>query len=162
MYKTLLLHFSKLLKKTGLDKKRDDGQRRQISFHSFRSFVKSTISNQGYQDFSEWVLGHRSSISMKYYKVKELERREIYKKCMKYLSFLDYPTVESVGRDFESQLQEKTQEINEMRKDLTRLKRFEIDYNTTFVQRFKEIEENLEYYENLYGRRASKKKSKIK
>src|SRR5918994_5398435 len=34
-------------------------------------------------------------------------RIELYKKCMKYLTFLDYPTVESVGKDFESKLEEQ-------------------------------------------------------
>ena len=100
----------------------DDGQRRQIRFHSFRSFVKTTISNQGYQDFSEWLLGHRSSMSMKYYKIKEPARREIYQKCMKYLTFLDYPTVESVGADFESKLRERDQEIAIIKGDLDEMK----------------------------------------
>jgi hypothetical protein len=33
--------------------------------------------------------------------------KELYQKCMKYLTFLDYPTVESVGQDFESKLEEQ-------------------------------------------------------
>jgi FAD synthase len=35
----------------------------------------------------------------------------LYKKCEKYLTFLDYPTVENIGRDFESRLEERDKEI---------------------------------------------------
>jgi integrase len=118
MYKTLHLHFIRLLEKVGMNTRRDDDQRRQISFHSFRAFVKTTISNQGYGDFSEWMLGHRGSMASRYYRVKELERREIYKKCMKYLTFLDYATVESVGRDFESKLEEQEKRHQEEMKQV--------------------------------------------
>ena len=111
MYKTLHLHFIRVLEKTGLNKKRDDGRTRQVRFHSLRAFVKTTISNQGLDAFSEWFLGHRSSMSMKYYQVKEQQRREIYKKCMKYLTFLDLTTAQSIGADFESQIKEKDKEI---------------------------------------------------
>jgi hypothetical protein len=31
-------------------------RRRQMTLHSFRRFVKATISNLGYSDFSEWLL----------------------------------------------------------------------------------------------------------
>lgn len=117
IYKTLTHHFIKLLGKTGMNQRKDgEGtQRRQISFHSFRRFVKTAISNQGYQDFSEWILGHRSSLAARYYTVKEQERKEIYKKCMKYLTFLDYATVQTVGKDFESKLKERDQEVNQLK-----------------------------------------------
>ena len=46
---------------------------------------------------------------------------------------------------------EKDQQISEIKKDLSKLKKFEIDYNETFVKRFKEMEENIEYYSKLYG-----------
>ena len=57
-------------------------------------------------------------MSAKYYNTKEQERREIYKKCMKHLTFLDYPTVEAVGKDFESKLQERDQEIKQLNRRL--------------------------------------------
>ncbi|MFL6327558.1 MAG: hypothetical protein ACJ71I_08800, partial [Nitrososphaeraceae archaeon] len=42
---------------------REDGslRRRRITFHSFRRFVKTTISDLGYSDFSEWFIGHSGS-----------------------------------------------------------------------------------------------------
>ena len=61
------------------------------------------------QDYSEWFLGHSKS---PYYTKKELARREIYStKCMKYLTFLDYSTLEATGKNIEAQLSEKENEI---------------------------------------------------
>ena len=50
-------------------------RRRQITFHSFRRFVKSTISDLGYSDYSEWFIGHAGST---YYRKKESEKVEIF------------------------------------------------------------------------------------
>ena len=72
-------------------------------------FVKTVISNQVSQDYSEWFIGHAKS---PYYAVKEPERREIYAtKCMKYLTFLDYTTLEARGKSIEANLREKDREI---------------------------------------------------
>jgi hypothetical protein len=41
----------------------EDGneQRRQITLHSFRRFVKTTISDPGCNNYSEYFIGHSSS-----------------------------------------------------------------------------------------------------
>ena len=51
----------------------EDGneRRRQITIHSFRRFVKSTISDLGYGDYSEWFIGHSGST---YWRKKESEK----------------------------------------------------------------------------------------
>jgi hypothetical protein len=50
-------------------------------------------------------LGHNKS---PYYTKKETERREIYaSKCMKYLTFLDYSTLETTGKNIEAKLSER-------------------------------------------------------
>lgn len=72
------------------------GKRRKITLHSLRRFVKTVISDQVGQDYSEWFLGHSKS---PYYTKKEINKREIYAtKCMKYLTFLDYTTLEARGK----------------------------------------------------------------
>ena len=87
--------------------------RRKITLHSFRRFVKTVISDQADQDYSEWFLGHSKS---PYYTKKELERREVYStKCMKYLTFLDYTTLEATGKNIEAKLSEKEKEIQLLR-----------------------------------------------
>lgn len=57
--------------------------------------------------------GHSKS---PYWTLKEEHRREIYSsKCMKYLTFLDYTTLEVTGKNIESQLLEKDKEIQLLR-----------------------------------------------
>ena len=51
--------FAKTLDRIGFGNREDGNERRrEITFHSFRRFVKTTISDLGYQDFSEWFIGH--------------------------------------------------------------------------------------------------------
>ena len=44
-------------------------------------------------------------------------------KCIKFLTFLDYPTDEEVGADFESKLEERDQQIEFQSKEIKILKR---------------------------------------
>ena len=37
------------------------GERRKVTLKTFRDFVKSTISDLGYSDYSEWMIGHTGS-----------------------------------------------------------------------------------------------------
>jgi integrase len=114
VYVKVLTEFEKLLSVVGLDERKDGKQRRRkITLHSFRRFVKTVISDQTNTDYSEWFLGHNKS---PYYTKKEPERREIYAtKCMKYLTFLDYTTLEATGKNIESKLSEKEKEIQLLR-----------------------------------------------
>jgi hypothetical protein len=115
LYIKLLSEFQKLLARVGMDERKEEGiyKRRKITLHSFRRFVKTVISDQVNQDYSEWFLGHNKS---PYYTKKEPERCEIYAtKCMKYLTFLDYTTLEAIGKSIEANLQEKDREIEELR-----------------------------------------------
>ncbi len=115
IYAAILEEFHKLLTSVGMDERKDGGahERRKITIHSFRRFVKTVISDQTNQDYSECFLGHNKS---PYYTKKEPERRDIYAtKCMKYLTFLDYTTLEARGKSIEANLQEKDREIEELR-----------------------------------------------
>jgi integrase len=115
LYIRVLVEFQKLLALTGLDKRKEGGvqKRREITFHSLRRFVKTVISDQTNKDYSEWFLGHSKS---PYYIKKEPERRQTYAtKCMRYLTFLDYTTLESTGKSIEAQLSEREKEIQLLR-----------------------------------------------
>lgn len=116
LYIKALTEFEKLLSIAELDERKEEGlqRRRKITLHSFRRFVKTVISNQVNQDYSEWFLGHSKS---PYYTLKEVERREIYaSKCMKYLTFLDYSMLEASGRSVEAKLTEKEKEIQQLKR----------------------------------------------
>ena len=113
IYGVLHKQFAALLRKIEMAQRKDGQgiQRRKISFHLFRDYVKSTVSKHTTKDFSEWLLGHSGST---YWNVEEDETKELYLKCMKYLTFLDYEVVETIGSDFESKLAERDQEIDEL------------------------------------------------
>jgi len=115
LYTKVVMEFERLLAIVGMDQRKENGTgtRRKITLHSFRRFVKTVISDQTNQGYSEWFLGHNKS---PYYTKKEPERREIYAtKCMKYLTFLDYSTLEATGKNIESKLSEKEKEIQLLR-----------------------------------------------
>jgi integrase len=110
IYYKVAHEFQKLLEIVGMDDRKEGLQkRRKITLHTFRRHAKTTISNQVGQDFSEWFLGHSKS---PYWTLKEPARREIYAtKCMKYLTFLDYSTLEYTGKNIEARLVEKDEEM---------------------------------------------------
>jgi integrase len=85
----------------------NDGRRRKITFHSFRRFVKSTISDLGYGDYSEWFIGHAGST---YYRKNDKEKAELFRKIEPALTFLDLPSLERKGADFESKIDALEQE----------------------------------------------------
>ena len=121
LYNKLRLEFSKILSVVGLDQRKEGMQRRKITLHSFRRFAKTTISDQAGKDYSEWFLGHNKS---PYYTKKEPERREIYAaKCMKYLTFLDYTTLEATGKNIEAKLEEKDLQIQTLQTQMEEFKR---------------------------------------
>jgi hypothetical protein len=62
------------------DREGNSERRRQITLHSFRRFVKSTISDLGYSDYSEWLIGHSGST---YYRKKDSEKVDIFRKIEK-------------------------------------------------------------------------------
>jgi integrase len=116
LYFKMLEEFQKVLELAGLGSRKEDGvyKRRKVTFHSFRRFVKTTISNQtNKSDYSEWFLGHKKNV---YYMNKAEDLERIYRdECMRYLTFLDYPTLEATGKSFEAELKAKDKQIEELR-----------------------------------------------
>lgn len=97
----------------------NDNRRRKITFYTFRRYVKSTISDLGYSDFSEWWIGHQGST---YYNKPEKERVALFRQIEPYLTFLDYAALESAGKDIEAQIQAKDKQIDKLSMDVESLK----------------------------------------
>jgi hypothetical protein len=113
LYVRIVQEFQKVLSIAGLNERKEGMRRRKITLHTLRRFTKTVISNQAGQDFSEMILGHNKSV---YYTLREPDRREIYSsKCMSYLTFLDYTTLEATGKSIEAKLSEKEREIQLLR-----------------------------------------------
>ena len=100
LYVHMSEEFAKTLDRIGFGNREDGNERRrEITFHSFRRFVKTTISDLGYQDFSEWFIGHAGST---YWPKKDIEKAELFRKIEPYLTFLDITGLESKGADMET------------------------------------------------------------
>jgi integrase len=115
LYNRILIEFQKVIQIAGYTTRREDGvyNRRLVTFHSFRRFVKTAIANRVSTDYSEFLLGHKKST---YYVNKRQELKQIYKdKCIRYLTFLDYATLETTSKNFEVQLQAVLKENEELK-----------------------------------------------
>src|SRR4051812_16721257 len=76
IYVNMAQSYANMLDRIGKGDREDDNNHRKITFHSFRRFIKSTISDLGYSDYSEWFIGHSGST---YYRKAEKEKVEIFK-----------------------------------------------------------------------------------
>jgi uncharacterized coiled-coil protein SlyX len=127
---------------------REEGneRRRQITLHSFRRFVKTTISDLGYQDFSEYFIGHSGST---YWTKKESEKAEIFQKIESYLTFLNVHQLERKGADIQSKVDE-LEELNHSLVEHDRTKDDAItqlsDQLVTLTVRLQEIERRQSIY----------------
>jgi integrase len=103
--------FAKTLDRMGKGEREDDQRkddisrklRRKITLHSYRRWVKSTISDLGYGDYSEYFIGH---IGSTYYRKSDREKAEIFYKIEPYLTFLDFAQLERKGADVKTRVEE--------------------------------------------------------
>jgi integrase len=102
----------------GLREESINNRRRQITLHSFRRFVKTTISDLGYADFSEWFIGHSGST---YWTKKDSEKAEIFRKVEPYLTFLNIPELERQGADIQSKVEE-LEDLNQALRNRDKMK----------------------------------------
>jgi len=117
IYSRILYEFQKLLGVTEMDQRKDNSRRRKITLHSLRRFCKGIVSDQAGTDYSEWFLGHNHSV---YWTRKEIERRTIYqKKCMPYLTILDYSSLDTRSKNLELRMQEKDKAVQQLKQSDT-------------------------------------------
>lgn len=100
LYREMLVNVNKVIDRVGLGEKDTHTYIRKITRIAFRRFVKTTISDLGFSDYSEWFIGHAGST---YYAKKESEKAQIFKKIEPYLTFLDFPAIEAHAKDIETQ-----------------------------------------------------------
>jgi len=119
IYDDIAKSFAKTLDRMGKGEREDGNEgRRQITLHSFRRFVKTTISDLGYADFSEWFIGHSGS---SYWTKKDSEKAEIFRKIEPYLTFLNVHQLERQGADIQTKVEELEQ-LNQAMRDRDKLK----------------------------------------
>ncbi|MGZ5501815.1 MAG: tyrosine-type recombinase/integrase, partial [Nitrososphaeraceae archaeon] len=119
LYFNLAHTFSNTLDRIGMGDREDENQlRRKITLHSFRRFVKSTISDLGYSDYSEWFIGHLGST---YWRKKDNEKAEIFQKIEPYLTFLNIQQLKRQGADLETKIEE-LKDVNQVLREKDKMK----------------------------------------
>ena len=119
LYDDLRGSFAKTLDRMGKrNMEHSNPRRKQITFHSFRRFVKTTISDLGYSDYSEWFIGHSGST---YWTKKESDKAEIFRKVEPYLTFLNIPELERQGADIQTKVEE-LEELNQALRNRDKMK----------------------------------------
>jgi integrase len=114
LYNNMLLRFEDTLDRLGgkYAAFETSKKRRKFTLHSFRRWVKTTISDLGHHEFSEYYIGHKGST---YYRVSESEKIKLFKKIEPYLTFLDQSSLERKGADLQTKLEERDKEIADIR-----------------------------------------------
>jgi len=126
LYDDLSNSFAHTLDRSGKGDREDGNQRRRQITHSFRRFVKTTISDLGYADFSEWFIGHSGST---YWTKKDSEKAEMFRKIEPYLTRqgADIQTkvgtgcVERQGADIQTKVDE-LEHLNQAMRDRDKMK----------------------------------------
>lgn len=118
LYVTLLVSFEKIIDQLKIGYEDLSKRRRKITFHSFRRTVKSTISDLGYSDYSNWYIGHEEST---YYRRSEKEKLELFKKIEPYLTFLDQIGLERKGADMSNRIEIVEQENRDLKANINKI-----------------------------------------
>jgi integrase len=122
LYTNVILMFERTLERLGgkFSAFEYGKKRRKITLHSMRRFTKSTISNLGYEQFSEEFLGHSHSVST-YYRISNTERIKLFKKIEPYLTFLDQSGLERKGADLQNRLETMEHENKNLRENINKI-----------------------------------------
>lgn len=148
LYTDMVLDFEHTLDRIGRGSRENHNPRarRKITLHSFRRYVKTTISDLGYSDYSEYFIGHSGST---YYTKSEKDIVKMFEKIEPYLTFLDYEELDRKGADIQSKIDE-LEELNQSLRERDRTKDDAIaqlsDQLMTLTVRLQEIERKQNNY----------------
>jgi len=149
MYEALIGEFNEVLKTLGMDERKDGMLRRKITFHSFRRFVYSQVSDIDNQ-FAEFLLGHKHST---YWGKKPERLREKYLECMKYLRFLNIDEINKKLKDTDQRLEQDANEISSLKKQLETLGRqlAELKQTSLTTKEFWMLKHSDEMVREMFG-----------
>jgi hypothetical protein len=121
LYNNILLRFERVLDRLGgrfAEYEDDEKKRRKIHFHSFRGYVKSTISDLGLSDYSEYYISHQASV---YWQRSQKEKNELFRKVEPYLTYLDFSSLERHGADIRTKMDAIEKENIELKQNINKI-----------------------------------------
>jgi Phage integrase family len=114
IYHNISNEFYRLVKSLGLEK-RNDINRRLITLKSFRDFVKSQISDMGYEQFSEYHIGHKGST---YWQRNPKDKIKTFKAIEPALTYLNEDAIVAITQDLRTKTDAQREEINRLNQRL--------------------------------------------
>lgn len=119
IYTTLVIDFNRLVNQLKFGYENTTRRRHIFTFRSMRRFVKTTISDLGYSDYSEWYIGH---IGSTYYRKGDKEKYELFKNHLEpYLTYLDQRGLEQKQTDVQSRLEMMERENKDLRGNINKI-----------------------------------------
>lgn len=110
--------FYKLLKDLNLDGRHDD-QRHLITFKTFRDFVKSQISHEGQEQYSEYHIGHKNN---SYWSRTEEDKYETFKLIEPSITYFNIDNVAAFSQNVKKIAQDQSEEIIQLKQELETLR----------------------------------------
>jgi integrase len=118
IYTALVIDFNKLVNQLRFGYENSTKRRHIFTLHSFRRFVKSTVSDIISSDYSEWFIGH---IGSTYYRRSDKDKFDLFKKLEPYLTFLDQRGLEHKQMDLQSRMDAAEQKNRELRENINKI-----------------------------------------
>jgi integrase len=117
LYVTLVTQFNKLMDDLKIKYEDHNRHRRKITLHSFRRYVFTAISDLGYTDFADFILGHSQST---YWRKGTKEKMELFKTNIEpTLTYLDQSEIERKGADMQTRLESVEKENIQLKSKVT-------------------------------------------
>jgi hypothetical protein len=107
LYSNLSIEFAKVIDQLNIGYEDKRKRRHVYTLHSLRRYVRTLISDLGYQDFAIWTIGHASST---YWRKSEKEKYALFKKIEPHLLLLDQTALSRRHADTQSRLETMEQE----------------------------------------------------
>jgi hypothetical protein len=104
----MVIEFNKVIDQLNMGYEDNNKNRHIFTLHSFRRYVRTLISDLGFQDYAEFTLGHSNST---YWRKSTKEKYALFKSIELHLLLLDQTSLERRGADIETKLEEKEKEI---------------------------------------------------
>jgi integrase len=118
LYNTMVIEFNDLLRQLDVGYEGNTQKRHVFTLHSFRRYVRTLISDLGYQDFAEWTLGHSYST---YWRKGEKEKYALFKKIEPNLLLLDQTASNRINADTQSRLEKMEKENLDLRENINKI-----------------------------------------
>ena len=112
LYDVLSKEFGQVLDRIGLDARDSESKRHEITLHSFRRWVYTTIEKLGDIEFANYMIGHANST---YWRETPEDRVKAFKKFEPYLTSLSYEELVAKGADIETKLEQKDKELQSVK-----------------------------------------------